>query len=189
MFKLGHIHSKLVCPKHGAFSYRRQLRWLQMRIRQTRHGFIPIGKITQIFQNLRRFFKDQFRGFAHNNQIRIIAYITGRCAKMDDRFGSWTLLSIGIHMRHHVMPHFRFARFGNFIIDIVRMSGHFRDLNVSDLKAQHLLSARKRDPKLSPSAKFFLLRKEILHFRTGISCTQRRYVLLFFRNHNGSLTI
>ena len=49
------------------------------------------------------------------NDVRVVAHKAGSRPKVQDAGGVGALLPIGVDMRHDVVPHFLFARGGDFV--------------------------------------------------------------------------
>ena len=98
---------------------------------------------------------------------------------MDNARRLGTLLSVGIDVAHHIVPHFLLPRLRHLIIDVVGVGFEFRDLLVGDIQTQFLLGLGKRNPQSAPCAEFHIGRKEVLHFLPGIAGTKRGFINVF----------
>ncbi len=97
---------------------------------------------------------------------------------MNDARSFRTLLSIGIHMAHHIVPHFLLPGLCHLVIDVLCMSLQFFDLLIGDDgsavlgQPQFLLCLCQGDPQLPPGTEFHIGGKQVLHFPAGITLGQ-----------------
>ena len=75
-------------------------------------------------------------------------------------------------MRHDIVPHFLFARGGDFVVDVQGKVTQRLELCFGDRKPQFLFGFREGNPELAPSAELGLFRKDMLHFPAGIAPAQ-----------------
>ena len=75
---------------------------------------------------------------------------------MQDAGGVGALLPIGIDMRHDIVPHFLFARGGDFVVDVQGKVTQRLELCFGDRKPQFLFGFRKGNPELAPGAELGL---------------------------------
>ncbi len=95
---------------------------------------------------------------------------------MDYGHGLGANPAIRVDMGHYVMAQLFFHLGGVFVIYIVNMRLHLRDLLVGNGKAQFLFRSGQGNPKLAPGGKFVVRRKDIKHFPAGIAGSQRAFV-------------
>ncbi len=72
---------------------------------------------------------------------------------MDDRFSFRALVSVGMHVGHHVMPQLSLVIGCDFQIEVVSEAAKLPDLLVGDLEAEPLLVLGQGNPERSPGPK------------------------------------
>ena len=123
---------------------------------QGRLIFVFICEIAELGDDVDKLFANQLQGFAHHDNIRVVAYIAGSCSQVDDSFCLGTLHTVCVYMGHYIVADDLFPFFRHFIVDILRMAFQLLDLLVGDGKAQLFLSLCQGDPELSPGAEFHI---------------------------------
>lgn len=69
---------------------------------------------------------------------RIVPYIAGRGAKVDDRCGQWAGLSKHVDMRHHVVTGSLLLLYGRMEVDIHHVCFHLFNLGLRYVQSQFL---------------------------------------------------
>ncbi len=87
---------------------------------------------------------------------------------MNDALCAWALHTVGVHVAHYVVAHQLFTRFGDLVIDVVRVRFQLSDLLVRNRQTQFLFAFGKRNPKLAPSAEFKVGRENVFHLLARI---------------------
>ena len=125
-------------------------------------------KLGKLCDHVHKFLADKLQRLCHNDDIRIISYITRGCSQMDDAFCLRALYAKRIHVRHYIMANLTLTLLSHIIVDIIRMSFHLINLLLGDVKAKLTFRLSKCDPQLSPCAELHVRRKNILHLFTCI---------------------
>ena len=176
MIQVFQIQTEFLHPESRTFPHRSGLSRLKMGECQCRQVFILLRKRGQLADYVNKLFFHKLQCLCHNDNIRVISYITGSSPQMDDSLRLRALYAIGVHMAHHVVAHFFFSCTGHIIVDIFRMGFQFFDLLISNGQSQLLFRLRQSNPKLPPCPKFHVRRKDILHLPAGIALGERTVV-------------
>ena len=131
--------------------------------RQRGKVFVLVRKGRKLRKNIHQFLFYKLQGLCHNDDIRIISYITGGRSQMDDTFCLRALYTKRIHVRHYIMANLTLTLLSHIIVDIIRMSFHLVNLLLGDVKAKLTFRLSKCDPQLSPCAEFHVRGKNVLH--------------------------
>ena len=137
--------------------------------RQRGKVFVLVRKGRKLRKNIHQLLFYKLQGLCHNDDIRVIPYIAGGGAQMDDPLCLRALHAVSVHMAHNIVTHLFFPCFGDIIIDILRMGLQFFDLFLRNGQAQFFFCFRQGYPQFSPCTEFHIRGKNILHFLTGIS--------------------
>ena len=113
---------------------------------QSGQFFIVLCKFSQYPDNGNQLIPHQPQGFRHHDNVGIIPYIAGSCAQMDDSRSFRALLSISIHMTHHIVADLLFPLLRHFVVDVLRMSFQFLYLFPGDGQPQLQFRFRQGDP-------------------------------------------
>ena len=154
-----------------------------MRIRKARKGLVPIREGGEIFQNLRRFFQDDFSRPAQDYDVRIVPYVAGGRAQVYDPRRLGALQTVGVYVTHHVVTDFLFAGFRRLEVDIVPMRHKLRDLLFGYFQAERPLRLCQRDPEAPPGGKLKLFGKNILHLPARVARGKGRNIGFFLLIH------
>ena len=92
-----------------------------------------VRKFSKLCDDVDQFFLDQFQGFCHYDDIRVVAHITGGCTQMDDSFCLWTLYPICIYVGHNIVTDLFFPLFCYIIVDVIHMGFQLVDLFLGDI--------------------------------------------------------
>ena len=130
---------------------------------QRRQSLVFIGKFRQLRDHVHQFLAHQLQSLRHDDNVRVIANITGSCSQMDNPLRLRTLYAVCIYMGHHIVADFLFSCLCHIIIDILRMCLQLIDLLLGNRQTQLFLGLRKCDPQLPPGPEFHIRRKNILH--------------------------
>ena len=95
---------------------------------------------------------------------------------MDNSLSVRTSLTVCIDMSHNVVTDFLFSCSSSFIVNIINISFKLFNLFFCNRKSQLHFCSCKSDPQASPCSELLVSGKNILHFLTGISCTERTFV-------------
>ena len=131
--------------------------------------FVFVCKICQFCNHIHQFFLHQLQSLCHNDDIGIVSYIAGSCAKVDDSFRLRTLHTIRVYMGHHIVTYFFLTRFCHIVINIICMRFQLINLLLCNIQTQFLLCLSQSNPQSSPCSEFFVWRENILHLLAGIS--------------------
>ena len=144
-----------------------------MRKSERRHVLVLQRELFEFVHHVDEFFQNEVERPIENDDFRVVGHVAGRRAQMNDGHGGFRLFPERFHVRHHVVTHFAFKLRRIFVIDIVGVPFHFRDLGVGNIEAQLLFRFRERDPQFSPKAEFCVVRKDRGHFLARIARDQR----------------
>ena len=106
---------------------------------------------------------EHLQAVAHQHQVGVVGDVATGGAEMDDAFGCWALIAVGVDVGHHVVPQAPFVGFGGGEIDFVDVLLEFRDLLGLDRQAQFGFGFGQPDPELAPGAEFFVVAPEAAH--------------------------
>ena len=147
-----------------------------MGVCQCRHALVLHGKLRQICQNIDQLPANDFQSVPHDNNVCIIANIAGSCSQVNDALCVRTNLSICINVGHDIVTNDPFPCFCNIIINVINIVFQFLYLRRCDRQTEFHFCPSQSDPELSPSRKFLVSRKNVLHFFAGIPCTKRTFI-------------
>ena len=95
---------------------------------------------------------------------------------MNDRSSMRATCSKGTDMSHHVMANCLFLPFSHLVINLFQMIPHFLQLKICDGDAEFLLRLRQCQPQSSPGYKLPVIGKDLLHFLSRITGTERIHI-------------
>ncbi len=156
MVQILQIQAELLHPKGCPFSHRSRLRRLEMGEGKRRKILISICKLRQFIQHIDQFFLDKPQCFRHHDNIRIISHIARCRAQMNNALRLRTLLSVSIHMAHHVMTDLFLPLLCHIVVDIVRVRFQFVYLLLGNIQPKLFFRLCKGDPQLSPGPELFV---------------------------------
>ena len=164
------IEEKILQPEGAPFSNAGWLSWLKMGKSQGWHTPVFFSEASEVFDHCQQFAAYQLKGLRKQQQIGIIANITGRRPQMNDWTSQRALFTIGVNMRHHIMTNLFFPGGCDLVIDIILKLLQFGNLFRSHWQTQFLFGLSQSNPQFTPCSKFFVSGKNILHFLAGIAC-------------------
>ena len=151
-------------PQRRALADSRQLRSLEMRERELwRRAPLP-REVAQLCHHAHDPLLHDLQAFGHLQDLGVVGDERRSRAEVNDRFGRGRLQAERIDVRHHVMPDLALATLGVFIVDVLRVHLHLRDLLLGDRKPKLFFSFGERDPEPSPRSEFEIGREEVRHF-------------------------
>ena len=172
------IKNKLIQPEACSLSDRRRLRRLEMCKAKRRLLLVLIRKICQSGNDIDQLLPDKKKGITHNDDIRIVSDIAAGCSQMDDALCLRAKKTVSINMTHDIVADNFLAGLRLFVIDILRVLLHLRNLLIGDIQSQLLLCLSECNPELSPGPEFLIRRKDILHLTARIPRGKRTYILI-----------
>ena len=121
-------------------------------------------KIRNGFNAVHKLFSYKEHCLTHKNDIGIVADIAGGCTEMDYAFCKRATLAVGFDMRHNIVPESKLIFGCSVIIDVIYVFFHLLDLLIGNLNTKLFFALCKSNPKLSPSRKLAVIRKNVFHF-------------------------
>ena len=85
-------------------------------------------------------------------------------------------VAVGFDMSHNVVSYLGLVLFSLIVVDIVNVVLQFFNLLVGDVDSEFFFTFGKRHPQLSPGRELSVGGKNLLHFITRVSGTQRVFV-------------
>ena len=149
---------------------------------QSRLIFIFFCKFCQLSHHIDQLFTNQLESLCHNNNICVVSYIAGGCSQMNNPLCLGALLTISIYMRHYIMTDKTLTLLCNIIVDVICMGLQLVDLLLAYRQSQLVLGLCESNPESSPGFEFFIRRKNVLHFPTGITLRQGALISVVHKN-------
>ncbi len=146
MFNLLEIERQVIGPQAGSLTHGRWLSRLQMRESKACRVALSCGKSSQRVDNTHQPVAHQLESLPQQDQIGVIGHETARSAQMDNGPRQGTLVAIGVHVRHDIMPQLTLVLLRHVKIDLVDVCAHFLQLVVANIDSQFLLGLGQRDP-------------------------------------------
>ena len=125
-----------------------------MSICQCRKRLVFLCEFGKGSDGVDQFLSNQLQRLTHDNDVGVIAYITGSRAQVNDALRIRTLLTISVDVAHDVMSDFFFSRFCNIVVDVVLVLLQLVNLFLGDGKTQFFFRLCQSDPEPSPSSEF-----------------------------------
>src|SRR5262245_42592035 len=97
---------------------------------------------------------------------------------MDDPARRWTLIAVGMDVRHHIVPQPPLMRLSRRKVDRVDIPPQRLNLRLRNREAQLRFRLSQPNPKLPPCAKLLLVAPKPAHFRRSVATNQRVFVEL-----------
>ena len=109
MLQLLQVQHQVVTPESRPLANRRWLGRLQMSESQARQVTIGSGKQRQVMNHAHQAITDQLQRLHQQKQIGVVGHETTGRTQVDDPSGFRTLVSVGMHVSHHVMTQVAFV--------------------------------------------------------------------------------
>ena len=182
MIQILQIQAKLIQPQRCPFSNRCRLCRLEVGKCQRRLIFIFICKFRQLCHHIDQFFANQLKSLCHNNNICVVSYIAGGSSQVNNSLCLGALLTVSIYMRHYIMTNKALTLLCHIVVDIICMSLQLVNLLLAYRQSQLMLGLCESNPESSPGSEFFIRRKNVLHFPTGITLRQGALISVVHKN-------
>ena len=127
------IFGKILEPKRCSFPNCRRRCWLIMRISKCWHILIAIRKLRKQLDDSEQLRTYNLERIPNQNNIGIVSYVTRSRSEMNNPCSRLRLLSISIHMRHHIVPNFFLTRISDIIVDVMHVFFHIGNLFVRNI--------------------------------------------------------
>ena len=109
-----------------------------------------LRKVRKIFQHVQQFLAEMAQTVPIKDQIPVIGYITACGPQMDHACGAGGRFSIGIDVRHHIMPYLSLPLCGARKINVIYVCFQLCDLLCRNGQAEIMLRPGQRGPEPSP---------------------------------------
>ena len=129
---------------------------------------------------------DDAERFAHLQDVGVVGDERRGRAEVDDAFRGWRLETVGVDVRHHVVPDLALAALGVVVVDVVGVRLQLGDLRVGDRQPELLLRLGERNPELPPRPELEVGGEEVRHLLRGVPLGER--VLCGVARHGSNYT-
>jgi len=154
MVQVIQVQHQVLDPERGAFADGHRLSRLEMGVAQCRQVARARCEGSQAADDGQDAAAQELQAFGHQDQVGVVADITGGCPEMDDAPGCGALVAVGVDMGHDIVPDPGLVTLGILVVDRFRVRFQLVDLFGADRKAQLALGFSQGDPELAPGFEF-----------------------------------
>ena len=146
MQQLFGIEREILHPECHALSYRRELRRLEVRVREAGKSAVTARGFPHGDEERANAAEQQLHRLAHQDEVRVVGHIGARRAEVNEGARCRRLIAKVMDMCHHIVAQAALVLRRLLEIGVVEMRVQLRERGVRNVEAQLLLAFHQRQP-------------------------------------------
>ena len=170
------VEEKVLHPQRDPLADRRELRGLEVRVREAGHGAVAARSFAEGDEHRLQATEQQLQALAHQQQVGVVGDVGAGRAEVQVRSGRGRLVAEVVDVRHDVVAQAFLVLGGAIEVGVIEMGAQLRQRGRGNVQPQLALPFHQREPQPPPQSDAPALAPQRLHRGGGVARGERRDV-------------